>query len=68
MRLVTCMKADSIKSGLESYASTVNNFILAFIEGKPKELYQAHPIISAREASACGHLWYLRARNARGKR
>src|SRR5215217_7910925 len=35
------MKADSIKSELESYASTVNNFILAFIEGKPKELYQA---------------------------
>src|SRR5919198_1764572 len=35
------MKADSIKSELESYASTVNNFILAFVEGKPKELYQA---------------------------
>ncbi|MFL6477158.1 MAG: polyprenyl synthetase family protein, partial [Nitrososphaera sp.] len=35
------MKADSIKSELESYASTVNNFILAFVEGKPKELYHA---------------------------
>ncbi|MDQ5842577.1 MAG: polyprenyl synthetase family protein, partial [Thermoproteota archaeon] len=35
------MKAGSIKSELESYASTVNNFILAFVEGKPKELYQA---------------------------
>jgi geranylgeranyl diphosphate synthase type I len=35
------MKADSIKSELESYASTVNNFMLAFVEGKPKELYHA---------------------------
>jgi geranylgeranyl diphosphate synthase type I len=35
------MKASSIKSELESYASTVNEFILASLEGKPKELYQA---------------------------
>jgi geranylgeranyl diphosphate synthase type I len=35
------MKASSIKSELESYASTVNEFILSFLEGKPKELYQA---------------------------
>ena len=35
------MKADSIKGELESYASTVNNFILAFVEGTPKELYHA---------------------------
>src|ERR671938_1916864 len=35
------MKADSIKSELEYYASTVNSFILAFVEGKPKELYHA---------------------------
>jgi geranylgeranyl diphosphate synthase, type I len=35
------MKADSIKSELETYASTVNDFILTFIEGKPRELYQA---------------------------
>ncbi len=35
------MKADSIKSKMKSYASTVNNFILAFIEGKPKEIFQA---------------------------
>jgi geranylgeranyl diphosphate synthase type I len=35
------MKASSIKSELESYASTVNEFILRSLEGKPKELYQA---------------------------
>lgn len=35
------MKASSIKSELESYASIVNEFILASLEGKPKELYQA---------------------------
>lgn len=35
------MKASSIKSELESYASTVNQFILLKLEGKPKELYQA---------------------------
>jgi len=35
------MKASSIKSELESYASTVNEFILESLEGKPKELYQA---------------------------
>ena len=35
------MKASSIKSELESYASTVNEFILRSIDGKPKELYQA---------------------------
>jgi len=35
------MKASSIKSELESYASTVNEFILTSLEGKPKELYQA---------------------------
>jgi|SRR5581483_2862623 len=35
------MKASSIKSELESYASTVNEFILGSLEGKPKELYQA---------------------------
>src|SRR5579884_238787 len=35
------MKASSIKSELESYGSTVNEFILSFLEGKPKELYQA---------------------------
>jgi len=35
------MKASSIKSELESYACTVNEFILRSLEGKPKELYQA---------------------------
>src|SRR5919197_904727 len=35
------MKASSIKSELDSYASTVNEFILRFLEGKPKELYEA---------------------------
>ena len=35
------MKASSIKGELESYATTVNDFILASLEGKPKELYQA---------------------------
>ncbi len=35
------MKASSIKNELESYASTVNEFILRSLEGKPKELYQA---------------------------
>src|SRR5918912_4845 len=35
------MKADSIKGELESYASTVNSFILASVEGEPKELYHA---------------------------
>jgi geranylgeranyl diphosphate synthase, type I len=35
------MKASSIKSQLDSYASTVNEFILRSLEGKPKELYQA---------------------------
>jgi geranylgeranyl diphosphate synthase type I len=35
------MKASSIKNELESYASTVNDFILRSLEGKPKELYQA---------------------------
>src|ERR671933_1468594 len=35
------MKADSIKNELEYCASTVNNFILAFVEGKPKGLYHA---------------------------
>jgi len=35
------MKASSIKGELESYASTVNDFILTSLEGKPKELYQA---------------------------
>lgn len=35
------MKASSIKSELESYGSTVNEFILRSLEGKPKELYQA---------------------------
>jgi geranylgeranyl diphosphate synthase, type I len=35
------MKASSIKSELESYASTVNEFILTSLEGRPKELYQA---------------------------
>src|SRR5918911_1663395 len=35
------MKASSIKSELESHASTVNEFILAFLQGMPKELYQA---------------------------
>ena len=35
------MKADSIKGELESYASTVNSFILASVEGKPKDLYHA---------------------------
>ena len=35
------MKASSIKSELDSYASTVNEFILRSLEGKPKELYQA---------------------------
>jgi hypothetical protein len=49
------MKADSIKSELESYASTVNNFILTFVEGTPKELYHAQ------EASACDPLWFSRA-------
>jgi geranylgeranyl diphosphate synthase type I len=35
------MKADSIKSELESYASIVNNFMLEFVEGKPNGLYHA---------------------------
>lgn len=35
------MKASSIKGELESYASTVNEFLLSCLEGKPKELYQA---------------------------
>jgi geranylgeranyl diphosphate synthase type I len=35
------MKASSIKSELDSYASTVNEFIIRSLEGKPKELYQA---------------------------
>jgi geranylgeranyl diphosphate synthase, type I len=35
------MKASSIKSELESHASTVNEFLLSYLEGKPKELYQA---------------------------
>ncbi|MEP0824697.1 MAG: polyprenyl synthetase family protein [Nitrososphaera sp.] len=35
------MKASSIKSELESSASAVNEFILSFLEGKPRELYQA---------------------------
>lgn len=35
------MKVSSIKNELESYASTVNEFILNSIDGKPKELYQA---------------------------
>jgi geranylgeranyl diphosphate synthase type I len=35
------MKASSIKSELESHASLVNEFILAFLKGTPKELYQA---------------------------
>lgn len=35
------MKAGSIKNELESYASSVNEFILASLDGKPKELYQA---------------------------
>ena len=55
------MKADSIKSELESYASTVNNFILAFVEGKPKSFTRLRHIISAQEASACGHSWFSRA-------
>ena len=35
------MKADSIKSELESNASTVNRFLLSCLHGKPRELYQA---------------------------
>ncbi|HEY7733359.1 MAG TPA: polyprenyl synthetase family protein [Nitrososphaera sp.] len=35
------MKASSIKGELESYASTVNEYILSCLDGKPKELYQA---------------------------
>lgn len=35
------MKASSIKGELESYASTVNQFLLSYLEGKPRELYQA---------------------------
>ena len=35
------MRASSIKSELESYASTVNEFILTSLEGRPKELYHA---------------------------
>ncbi len=35
------MKASSIKSELESHASTVNEFILSFLKGEPLELYQA---------------------------
>jgi geranylgeranyl diphosphate synthase, type I len=35
------MKASSIKSELDTYASTVNEFILRSLDGKPKELYQA---------------------------
>ncbi len=35
------MKASSIKSEIEANASAVNEFILAFLKGTPKELYQA---------------------------
>ncbi len=35
------MKASSIKGELESYASTVNEFLLSCLDGKPKQLYQA---------------------------
>jgi len=35
------MKAGSIRNELESYASTVKEFILLALDGKPKELYQA---------------------------
>lgn len=35
------MKASSIKGELESCASSVNDFLLSNLEGKPKELYHA---------------------------
>ncbi len=35
------MRASSIKNELESCASTVNNFLISQLDGKPKELYQA---------------------------
>jgi geranylgeranyl diphosphate synthase, type I len=35
------MKASSIKSELDSYATAVNEFILHSLDGKPKELYEA---------------------------
>ena len=35
------MKTSSIRDELESNASNVKEFILSFLEGEPKELYQA---------------------------
>src|SRR5512133_636327 len=35
------MKASSIRDELESNASNVKEFILSYLEGEPKELYQA---------------------------
>ena len=55
------MKADSIKSELESYASTVNNFILTFVEGTPKELYHASSHYIRTGGKRLRPLWFLRA-------
>lgn len=35
------MKASSIRNEIESSASTINDYILSLLTGKPKELYQA---------------------------
>ena len=68
------MKASSIRDELESNASNVKEYILSYLEGEPKELYQAsahyiksggkrlRPFMVTKSCEVLG--WYFKKGNA----